>query len=237
MHSKLFLAFALCIGLFACNTDRRTPFKISGEVKGINGTRVSLQQFGIVYDNAVVANDTFSLAGNLTSMEMCEVVFKGDNYKTERGNVTKWGRDLAVFVDVGASYKLIANSDDDLLRNKYKVESSSVHQNTYFNYINQERKLRDSLQAKLNEVDVKLSASLGNDKLYEVYLDSFRIYEDKLKRTQHVTYRKMLAENPNTYAAIYIASTAYDIQSDLPFYVGFYNRLDKEFKNHAYRKS
>jgi hypothetical protein len=234
MKSQIFIVFVLCASLVACHTDRRTPFKISGKVKNVNDTRVSLQQFGIVYDNAIVENDTFSLSGNLTSMEMCEVVFKGDGYLDSKGRMMKWGRDISVFVEPGASYKLTANNEDELLRNRYHIKSTSVHQNIFFTYVNQEQQLRKAIQAKLNELDIKLSASLGSDHLYGVYLDSLRLYEDKLMHARHTTYRKLMSENPNTYAAIYIASTAYDIPNDLLFYEKFYKRLDKEFRNHAY---
>ncbi|RYG20086.1 MAG: DUF4369 domain-containing protein [Chitinophagaceae bacterium] len=233
--SRIFLlSFLLCASVLACKTDRRTAFKISGKVKNLNGTKVHLEQFGIVFDNAVIENDSFSLSGNLTSMEMCEIVFKGDGYLHKSGKIMPWGRDLSVFVESGANYKLIANSEEELLTNNYKVESSSGHQNIYSSYISQEQKLRRTIQAKLNEIDVKVSASLGNDHLYDIYLDSLRMYEDRLKHSRYTTYRKLMSEDPNTYAAIYIASTAYDIPYDLPFYEGIYKRLNNEFREHDY---
>ena len=237
MSIRVFISFLLCASVFACKTDRRVPFKISGEVKNLNGTKVSLEQFGIVFDNGVIENDSFSLSGNLTSMEMCEVVLKGDGYTNSEGRTMKWGRDLSVFVEDGATYKLIAKTPEDILKNTYKVESTSTHQNIYFNYINQEQQLRRHIKAKLNELEAKASESLDNDKLYGIYLDSIRVYEDKLKQSQNTTYRKLMSENPNTYAAIYIASKAYNIPYDIPYYEGIYKRLDKEFRDHEYGKT
>ncbi len=234
MNSKILILFLLCTSLFACKTDRRTPFKITGKVKNLNGTKISLEQFGIAYDNGVIENDSFSLSGNLTSMEMCEIVFKGDGYKGISGRIMKWGRDVSVFVEGGASYKLIANSDEELLRNGYKIESTSVNQNVYSNYISEEQLLRKNIQAKLDELEVKVSASMNNDHLYGIYLDSLRMYEDKLKQSRFTTQRKLMTKNPNTYAAVYIASKAYDISNDLPYYEGIYSRLDKEFRAHDY---
>lgn len=234
MRYKILISIFLCASLLACKTDRRVPFKITGNVKNLNGTKISLEQFGIVYDNGVIENDRFSLSGNLTSLEMCEIVFNGEGYTDRQGRQMKWRRDVSVFVDKGASYKLIANNKDELLTNSYQIQSSSVHQHRYSNYVNQEHRLRKDIQAKINEFDRKVSTLLGNDQLYGIYLDSLRLYEDKLKQSRQITYRKLMNENPNTYAAIYIASNAYDIPNDLPFYEGIYNRLNKEYRKHDY---
>lgn len=239
MYFKSFLLFLLAVSLITCKTDRRTPFKIIGKVKNLDGTNVSLEQFGIVHDVGVIKNDTFSLSANLTSLEMCDIKFKGDGHLTSSGISMKWLSGVIVFVENGAHYKISANNSNDILSKSYQIESSSVQQNIWNAYNTMEQQERKLIKEKLNELDVKSSIALKvkNDDLYDVYLDSMQVYEDKLKQSRHTTYRKLLAKNPNTYAAIYILSTSYDIPNDINFYKSIYSRLNKEFKNHDYGKT
>ena len=239
MNIKSFLILLTCISLLACNTDRRTPFKLIGKVNNLNGTQVSLEQLGIVYDVATVENDTFSLSGKLTSMEMCEVVFKGDGFKNRDGIITRWKSDVSIFVEKGASYIFTAESPADILYRTYKVKSTGLHQNAWAKYNDCEQQLRKAIKAKLNELNAKtdMALRLRNDSLYGIYLDSIRKYENRLMQSQNMIYRKLIAENPNTYAAIYILSTSYDIPNDVGFYQGIYDRLDRTFKNHDYGKT
>lgn len=236
---KPFLLFLLCASLFACQADRRTPFKIIGKVKNLNGTHVSLVQFGIVHDVGIIENNGFSLSGDLTSMEMCEVVFKGDGFKNKNGMITRWGSYVAIFVENEASYMFAAESPSDILYRAYKVKSTGIHQNVWANYNEREQQLRKTTKAKLNELEAKtgMALRLNNDSLYGTLLDSIRTYENKLMQSQHTIYRKLIAKNPNTYAALYILSTSYDIPNDVGFYQNIYDRLDRPFKNSDYGKT
>jgi len=239
MSKKSFLLIVLGMIFLSCQTDKRVPFTIVGDVKNLNGTEVSLQQFGIVYDVATIENDQFSLSGNLISMEMCEVLFKGDGYRGKSGKIMRWARDLPIFVENGASYKLIANSEKDVLESNYQVQSNGAHQKIWSAYLHQVQQEKRLLAAKLQDFEAKSTAALklNENHLYSSYLDSIRVYEDQLPRLTYKVYRKLMNQNPNTYASIYIASTAPDIAYDLPFYEGIYNRLDQEFKDHHYGKT
>jgi hypothetical protein len=110
----------LIILLISCK--EKTNSLITGDVKNIEGAIVDFKSEDLktVYFTDTVKNNTFHFKINSLDEGFYQVEFSGKYSRT-----TGWLHPVIIYLERNCTYKIIANSDKDILHNRYNVISSS----------------------------------------------------------------------------------------------------------------
>lgn len=215
-----------------------TYFEIEGKVgKSLNGVTVVLAQHGQAVDTVVIQNGEFKFKKLLWNKKICTMMFWRYNPKGASVPI-KWGHGIDVFVDGDSQMILRAENDDEILYNRYIIETDSKI-NKQFDQVR--------VRANKNVVAIELQlAALGksldiaseshNEREYNILLERLRILEEEKSTAKHYQIKKFIEQYPNSYPAVYWLSNASDIYVNTPFYTNIARKLAPEFRQHPYGK-
>ncbi len=235
MKIQTIVYFLIAVLLISCTEKKK--FVITGDVKNIEGTIVTLksEDHKTVYFTDTVKDNTFLLKGEVKNEGFYQVNFKGKYVNS--GNLTGWDHPVLIYLESNCTYKIIANSDKDILYNREKVVSTSPIQNELTAY-------NDGFSIKYFELKAKadtknkeaiLFFENNNKGEYERVWDEAKKDEKYYQSILPMEYARAFAkENPNSIVSTYKLINVYDIQEHYKEYLAIYNNLSDKVKKQYY---
>ncbi|MCJ0741478.1 TlpA family protein disulfide reductase [Pedobacter montanisoli] len=139
--------------------------------------------------------------------------------------------------DENSEIMIKANNIKQLARfGDYQLYTSSKNQIDYNRYQADIKKDREDNEFKFAYLVRKQSQALrnGSDSLYTLYSDSLRFQEKLNKTTHNQVTKRFIANNPNTYVAMYLLSKRLDLKNNLAFYQVLYDKAERKYKKSWY---
>lgn len=215
-----------------------TVFKIEEIVgRSLDGVMVVLEQHGQAVDTAVIENGKFKLEKLLWDKKMCDIMFWRFAPKGAKVPII-WGHSVEVLVDGSSKIVFRAKNADDILYNRYSIETDSK-------LISEFEGVRKLINRKIDTIDAKLKTLLPlmdsaskhrDDAKYTVLIEQVRELENLKKYIDHFERNNYILKRPNSYASIYWLSKASDIYVNTSFYTQIAQKLTPKFKQHRYGK-
>lgn len=212
---------------------------ITAKVDSIDGTKVRLMNadYSEVYDSTIVKNNQFKLHVTVPEEGFYKISFRNDTpFKAGKITLAGWGSGCLLYLEKNEKYFFQANGKYQILKNYHSIKSTSATQQKleeYYSGVNLKRK--KLLEVKRNYLNqANIFSQKGNNDIYEKYLDSVSIVENKERLIYQQGTYEYIKKNPSTLITPYLITQMPDFFENYSLYKNVLDGLDPEIRKTEY---